>query len=345
LRLRELLAEAVSGVPQAAAGRCVHERTSVATCQHCVVACPRDAWQIEEEELMIDLAQCDGCGVCVAVCPEGVLSQPGVSPGSYAGAAELRLSCERVKAHPGEWQLRCVNAVGLARLASLYGSGLRQLVLHVEDCEGCVRGTGQGLTHSLEQLNAVLAQRNMPPIAVDTSPAEPRSCGSNAPVSLQGGPDLSRRGFLRRMVSIPSESEPDHRETALMPAGSYLPPADKGDLALFVPEIDTQRCNGCDACLRVCGHAALTGERGLSDTYVIDADRCTGCGLCSDICDQDAVRVGRVTAVRQTRIAFAVGKCRVCGIRFHKPDTGGDVDNLCQVCSRVNHKRNLYQVL
>ena len=77
--LRELLAEAVSGVPQAIPGRCVHERVEVGSCQRCVDACPLDAWVLDDAELALDTGRCDGCGLCVAHCPEGALSQPGSS--------------------------------------------------------------------------------------------------------------------------------------------------------------------------------------------------------------------------------------------------------------------------
>ncbi|MGD1983537.1 MAG: 4Fe-4S binding protein [Chromatiaceae bacterium] len=345
MHLRELLAEAVGGVPQAAPGRCVHERAGVASCRRCVTACPRDAWQLDDDELMIDTEACDGCGLCVAACPEGVLSQAGVSPDPYAGMVELSLSCERVKSGADDWRLRCVHAVGLPWVAWLYRTGLRQIGLRIGDCEACERRTDAGLTHSVARFNKVLARRGLSQIGLHTLDGDAVANDSEGRLPRQGGPALSRRGFLRRMISATAVPAVDPTEASWKPPGSHLPSAGEKGLALFVPEIDPHRCNGCDACLRVCSHAALSCERGATDAYVIAADACTGCGLCSDICDRDAISVNQDAVVSQTIIPLAAGRCKVCGIRFHKPDTGSIGDTLCQICSRVDHKRNLYQVL
>lgn len=346
MNLRDLLDEALGDVPQAAAGRCVHERASVATCHRCVTSCPRDAWQLDDEQLMIDIGQCDGCGVCVANCPEGALSQVGVSPEPYAGAPELSLSCERAESDAvGDWRLPCIHAVGLAWLVSMYRAGLRQIELDIGNCQTCDRRDDEGLPHSVERLNTVLAQRKLPQIALGARPTRPAASGPDDLISRQDGPALSRRGFLRRMLSAPPISDFDESEATTKSLGDCLPPAREGDLALFVPEIDVHRCNGCDACVRVCCHDALICEQGPSDAYRIAADACTGCGLCVDICDRDAISVSQDAVVSQTKIPLAVGNCKVCGVRFHGPERGCDSDSLCQVCSRVDHKRNLYQVL
>jgi Pyruvate/2-oxoacid:ferredoxin oxidoreductase delta subunit len=345
LNLRDLLDEALGGVPQAVAGRCVHERASVATCRHCVTACPRDAWQLDDEQLMIDIGRCDGCGIFVAKCPEGALTQVGVSPEPYLGSVELRLSCERVTSDSGDWRLPCLHAVGPVWLTSLYRAGLRHIVWDVSHCQTCDRSNDDGLPQSVEQLNAVLAQRGLPRIAVNLRTENPGTDRMVGRIPQPGGATLSRRGFLQRMVRVTPLSDPDEPQAARKPSGDHLPPAHTGDLALCVPEIDLHRCNGCDACWRVCCHDALTYERGSSDVYRVSADACTGCRLCMDVCDRDAIRVDQCTEVRQTEIPLAVGKCRACGIRFHSPDTGRGAANLCQVCSSTNHQRNLYQVL
>ena len=62
------------------AQRCAHQRVASATCQACVAACPRQAWQLLDSGLAFDAALCDGCGLCVAACPHEALEVPSPTP-------------------------------------------------------------------------------------------------------------------------------------------------------------------------------------------------------------------------------------------------------------------------
>ena len=148
----------------------------------------------------------------------------------------------------------------------------------------------------------------------------------------------SALAFLRETLGLSAE------EVVFAPPGSSFPEARVGDLALYVPDIDPTRCNGCDACTRVCCHNALALEPD-GDAYAVQPDLCTGCRLCVDVCDQDAVRVAELTRVGQLRLSLRAGVCRACGARFHRPTTADAPDNLCRICVQFNHQRNLFQVL
>jgi len=47
------------------------------------------------------------------------------------------------------------------------------------------------------------------------------------------------------------------------------------------------KCNGCVACVKVCGTNAITGER--RQPHEIDQDKCTRCGACYDKCKFNAI--------------------------------------------------------
>jgi ferredoxin len=195
LNLRDLLDEALGGVPQAVAGRCVHERASAATCRHCVTACPRDAWQLDDEQLMIDIGRCDGCGICVAKCPGGALTQVGVSPEPYLGSVELRLSCERVTSDSGDWRLPCLHAVGPVWLTSLYRAGLRHIVWDVSHCQTCDRSNDDGLPQSVEQLNAVLGATRAASDRRESAHRTSRGRSDGRPDPATGRRDPESSGF------------------------------------------------------------------------------------------------------------------------------------------------------
>ena len=66
------------------------------------------------------------------------------------------------------------------------------------------------------------------------------------------------------------------------------------------PSVHTEKCIGCRACDRICGHGAIsfdeTRERELANGTTrtvrvasIDHDRCVGCGRCIGACNQDAI--------------------------------------------------------
>ncbi|MCK4395966.1 NADH-quinone oxidoreductase subunit NuoF [candidate division WOR-3 bacterium] len=51
--------------------------------------------------------------------------------------------------------------------------------------------------------------------------------------------------------------------------------------------IDTEKCTGCTACLKVCPQDAIEGE--TKKPHSIIEDKCIKCGMCFDICQYDAV--------------------------------------------------------
>lgn len=54
-----------------------------------------------------------------------------------------------------------------------------------------------------------------------------------------------------------------------------------------LPEIDTNRCTGCHACVDVCPTHAL--EQVADKAYLAWPDKCTYCTVCEDICPENAI--------------------------------------------------------
>ncbi len=61
---------------------------------------------------------------------------------------------------------------------------------------------------------------------------------------------------------------------------------------LFNYRIDTENCNGCRACVRVCPTEAIEGEK--KEPHQIIQELCTRCGSCIDKCRQDCIMITRV---------------------------------------------------
>jgi NADH:ubiquinone oxidoreductase subunit F (NADH-binding)/(2Fe-2S) ferredoxin/NAD-dependent dihydropyrimidine dehydrogenase PreA subunit len=57
--------------------------------------------------------------------------------------------------------------------------------------------------------------------------------------------------------------------------------------ALTKYSIDTEKCIGCTACVRVCPVKCISGK--VKEVHVIDADACIGCGACYNACKFSAI--------------------------------------------------------
>jgi NAD-dependent dihydropyrimidine dehydrogenase PreA subunit len=237
-----------------------------------------------------------------------------------------------------------VNAVSLQQMASMYRDGLRRLSLRTAGCQSCPRYDAKGLAHRLDLLNRVLAQRRLPGIDLMIESADQRPGTESAPGVEAPAPQLNRRAFFRRMAAAVAEHPCNPSDPVPRAPGEYLPPTQPGDLALFAPEIGPASCNGCDACLQICPHDVFAME-GEPASLVTRVDACTGCGLCADVCDQGALSIRVGQTFRQSRLALQCRTCPACGVQFHRPAQGVGGAERCHVCSRVNHQRNLFQVL
>lgn len=58
--------------------------------------------------------------------------------------------------------------------------------------------------------------------------------------------------------------------------------------AEYVAGVDSDLCNGCRQCMRVCQFGAL-GYSAAQEKAFIDPRRCYGCGICRSVCTKDAI--------------------------------------------------------
>ncbi len=333
--------------------RCVHALSATASCQACVDVCPEGAWLLEDEALGLDTERCDGCGLCAATCPEGAIAH-GQEPAVWIGPEDATAfaACERTGLTRGDGVISCLHALHLRDVLQLYRQGVRQIVVAPGDCNACSRGLAPRLDDLLQALNLALASHDLAPVAVRRCAAPAWQDTIEQARQRATGPKAARRGFLRWAGGTAMEDGfrlaglLAHEQADFIAAGELLPARQEGGLLPFVPTIDAAECHACNACARLCPHAAIRLKRGESDArYEIEAERCSGCGLCVDVCDVDAVTVQRWRPQPPTPIQLERARCHVCGAPFHVPEGMMPADHRCRICRQTDHHRNLFQVL
>lgn len=244
----------------------------------------------------------------------------------------------------------CLHAIGMSDLLQLRRNGASFLVTSCGDCANCSRGSATRLEQRLDEVNRMLLSRGQAPLEHRNLTAAAWLKALSRVAELAAARTLDRRSFFRNAVKHPKERlDAAIRDMTdpFVPPGMSLEPGSGDALLPFVPSIDPKRCNGCDACVRLCPQQAILfdgGERAFA-AFLIRAERCSGCGICVDVCEQNAVAIKRLSPEVASRVPLQSERCRVCGAEFHVPAAGANGESLCWVCRRTNHHRNLYQVL
>lgn len=351
-RIEKLAAEI--RLPTVTAERCVHTRIGDATCRACVDACPLGAWVIDDERLGIDINACDGCGLCVPACPEGAIVSDDVLADTdlrtWKNHTTVFRTCERTDLDAPDCRIPWLHRIGTRELLFRYQRGMTLWIITAADCDACPRGGVQRLAESIRQTNALLQSRSLEPIvlvALEPSHWNKILSQSNP---CQSGLVSTRRNFfydaLRTAVNTTRDAATltGDEPANFTPPAAWLPKTGPDDLFLATPTIDPTRCNGCDACVRLCPHQAIALETTeTASCYQVEPRQCTGCGICRDACDQDAIRI-KTLAPRPPAVALAQGRCPACDIRYHLPTAQLGTDGLCAICAQTRHGRHLYQV-
>lgn len=335
--------------PSVDAERCVHARIASASCRACVDACPTGAWRLDDAGLNLVESACDGCGLCLPVCPRAALSLPArAARRKVAGTPAMLAICDRVAPgaqpdgeDPRDGRFGCLHSLGLSDLLAPYWQGYHVWLLAHGDCAACTRGRAEPVATRIERLNTALRQRGRAPMV---------SRAISPPVAANllsaAAEEHSRRGFFQALSRRPAAAMLGASDADELPAPALADLLPAGDDALmpWVVELDAARCQGCHACARVCPEGAIVFDQ-AAPAYRLRHRACTGCGLCADVCDVDAVHPRAWSEPKQTALALREERCAGCGVDFHHPAEAGETQARCPICAAAKPARRLYQVM
>lgn len=136
--------------------RCAKVRNRNVECLKCAAACTSGCIALVDGELVLDAAQCVGCGTCATVCPTCALEALNPSDAELKAAClgavrdgEVVIACSQVEAALGERlapgacaSVVCAGRVDESLLAALAAEGVTRVTVLCGRCDRCAQRHG-----------------------------------------------------------------------------------------------------------------------------------------------------------------------------------------------------------
>jgi Pyruvate/2-oxoacid:ferredoxin oxidoreductase delta subunit len=346
-------------VPNFRAERCVRYRYAYSECNRCAEACPHEAVRLFDAGVELLAANCQGCALCVAVCPTDALLEKSVSADSLlksAGGRERYTIACAPSAARGDTVVPCLGAINAVTLAEFSRQGIELHLAGSGHCGECAHGSkGADIIRSVLEARDAICAVELPGV----TKTEWAQLVLDEATGDEGNEiAASRRQLFRRLVGqslevIAGEDVAPPPLKAIRAAAPFMPERkallndifDGCEEALravrhaAIPAenwVVAQGCTNCEACVRVCPTGAMQLlEDNNAWRLVLLAERCVACDVCVEVCQPKVLRQRDADFVvvnkQKGRLLRNVPRkrCKTCDRLFV---TENDA-SICAICS------------
>jgi ferredoxin len=299
-----------SQVTQKPPEACAHGSSSFRGCSRCLDNCPTQAIVSFDNCIQIDTNICEGCGLCVAVCPSGCMTtaeplannvlksirsalldrhnggEERVGVFLYDGridTANLSLILNQAPQPTIVFPLENTGVVGMDVWLMIAAYGARDVYLLVahKTPEKVLQALANQLTYAAAVLEGMGYSGNRLKLIQEGGELQfpSRPAVSEIP-SARLAPTSEKRAAVDLAVAHLHKHAPTPRSHVSLPEG-----APYGKV-----RIKKKACTLCMACVAVCPAGSLVDGGGRPELRFIEAN-CVQCGLCREACPENAIRL------------------------------------------------------
>jgi Fe-S-cluster-containing hydrogenase component 2 len=297
---------------RAAPERCLNRRHKDNGCALCL-SCPTVAITPVAMSVQVSVERCQGCGLCLSVCPNEVFSVRGpalvdlLRVSARGRGAVVEVACPQrsplERSHSSAKaviRLSCLAWLSPSLLAAMLAQGITNLRLDDTPCANCTIGSARAaIRQAVEAANRLLVLSGRP-TAIATYTERPELLGKASDVEVWDPlrAVYSRRDLFTAFGRVATQ-------TAATAADRVLPASAPVKLAQRLP---AQRALLSVALPLLLVEGAPAGNvSGLPLARVEVSPACTACGLCARLCPSGALAFAQ--AVGEYSLSFSAPKC------------------------------------